>query len=81
MGVKFEPFFEFFFNELGPPFELEILWGGSFFPTPLSFSANREKIWFSGKSKTTKVCFRTFPDLWRHSYFFSVPNIEIDLSH
>ena len=37
-------------------------------PGPLNFpqiAKNR----FSGKSKTTKVCFRTFPDLWRHSYF------------
>ena len=26
------------------------------------------KNWISRKSKTTKVCFRTFPDLWRHPY-------------
>ena len=26
------------------------------------------KIWISRKSKMTKVCFRTFPDLWRHAY-------------
>ena len=40
------------------------------------------KNWISKrKSKMTKVCFRTFPDLWRHSYFFSVPHFEIDLSH
>ena len=49
-------------------------------PPPIRFP-QIAKNWISRKSKMRKGCFRTFSDLWRHSYFFCVPYFEINLSH
>ena len=52
----------------GSGWRRQILWDWSFWNTPPLVFPQIAKNWISGKSKTTKVCFRTFPDLWRHPY-------------
>ena len=56
-----------FLSPVGPAGGVKFYEIGHFEQPPLSFSANRKKLNFA-KIKTTKVCFRTFPDLWRHPY-------------
>ena len=52
----------------GSGWRSQILWDWSFWNTPPLVFPQIAKNWISRKSKTTKVCFRTFPDLWRHPY-------------
>ena len=61
------PFMEFFFSPLGLSDKGKFFEVGHFFQPPLVFP-QIAKMWISRKWKTTKVCFRTFPDLWRHPY-------------
>ena len=62
-----EPFLGNFLSQIGPAGRVGFYEVGHFLEPPLVFP-QIAKMWISGKAKTTKVCFRTFPDLWRHPY-------------